>query len=236
MKVIWKPVIGYEGIYEVSDSGLVRSNRGLLSGYYSCGYRIVTLSRGGINKQKKVSRLVLSAHKYPMPSSIDACHNDGDRSNDNLSNLRWDTRKGNMADTVTHGTRLSGSKNGNSALSKNDVNKIIELINSGESYSIIGKVFNVSKQALCNIKKGVSYKLEAEMSVKIKTVNAFDFCLLNIGEKFKVFNGSTFWDCIKYSKKLDKCVISMSTGGKTIRYIDPKTQLIISNQREKQLI
>jgi hypothetical protein len=126
----WQPVWGYEGYYEASDQGRVRS----LDRWTKCGQRgsgqmlhkgrvltptiskrdgrrRVWLSVHGNRKLRPVAPLVLEAFAGPRPSpNIDCCHNDGDRANDALSNLRWDTKKANYADMATHGTNFRANQ------------------------------------------------------------------------------------------------------------------------------
>ena len=73
------------------------------------GYDIVTLSKGigGKQVQKRVNRLVLEAWVGPCPEGMEACHNDGNRRNNALSNLRWDTHAANMRDARAHGVLSS---------------------------------------------------------------------------------------------------------------------------------
>lgn len=51
-----------------------------------------------------VHRLVLEAFVGPCPFGMEGCHNDGDPTNNNLVNLRWDTHKNNEKDKIKHGT------------------------------------------------------------------------------------------------------------------------------------
>ena len=124
MPEIWKSVVGYEGLYEVSDQGQVRSltrngRRGkiLRPGFGSvrkgCEYKrqLVILSVSGKHKTKTVHRLVLEAFVGPRPEGMEGCHNDGNTQNNKLENLRWDTRKNNHADSVKHGTHSPPPKN-----------------------------------------------------------------------------------------------------------------------------
>jgi len=113
----WKPVVGYEGSYEVSDQGRVRSldrfviTRGgvrkrtkgkiLRTSVMNMGYLQVSLGRA---KKVTVHRLVLEAFVGPAPEGSEACHYpDPDRSNSALSNLRWRTRSDNIRDCIGHG-------------------------------------------------------------------------------------------------------------------------------------
>jgi hypothetical protein len=117
----WRDVPGYEG-YQVSDHGRVRSIR-------RHGYKIVRGSRlralkhdeetrkiikGKVvaiavtlgKKKWLVHRLILLAFRGPCPPGKEGCHEDGDGTNNKLSNLRWDTHEGNMADMARHLNRV----------------------------------------------------------------------------------------------------------------------------------
>ena len=115
----WRPVVGYEGLYEVSSAGNVRSlprivrqrdggqpvrgrvlRQSLISG---TGYPKVSLSKDGRPSAKAVHRLVALAFVPGYEPGLEVCHFDGDRQNNVASNLRWDTRSGNMRDMVRHG-------------------------------------------------------------------------------------------------------------------------------------
>lgn len=106
----WRAVPGYEGIYEVSDAGRVRSldrldNRGrrttgrvLAERPLRDGRVRVSLAKNGQTVDGYVYRLVLEAFVGPCPKGMEALHWDDVRSNNTLSNLRWGTRTDNMRD------------------------------------------------------------------------------------------------------------------------------------------
>lgn len=109
---VWKPIPGYEGYYEASDAGRVRSlDRFTESGRYHqgrilkqatkpSGHKVVGLSRGGKLKTFKVHRLVLMAHVgEPEDGQITLHWNDVPDDN-RLSNLRWGNHKENGEDRV----------------------------------------------------------------------------------------------------------------------------------------
>ena len=116
----WLPVVGYEGWYEVSDRGQVRSvdryvqagqivrlyrSRVLPGTVTHKGYYEVSLSRDGRKRPFKVCRLVLLAFAGPPPLGQEACHGPGGSLDDRWpENLRWDTHEENMRDRVRHGT------------------------------------------------------------------------------------------------------------------------------------
>src|SRR5688500_9997592 len=54
--------------------------------------------------------LVLTAVRGPCPNGMEGCHNNGNRADARLDNLRWDTRKNNHADKKLHGTWQAGEK------------------------------------------------------------------------------------------------------------------------------
>ena len=111
---MWRPVLGWEDLYEVSDKGEVRSLRSgnNLKPYVDPrGYAIVSLSRGGSQKSIRIHTLVLEAFRGKKPKGKEACHADGYNMNNNLDNLRWDTHYNNMQDRekykATYGGRIS---------------------------------------------------------------------------------------------------------------------------------
>lgn len=113
----WRPIPGFEGAYESSDCGRVRSldrtvlhktgvkhrvrGRILKPATSADGYQYLML---GVGKHRRVHVLVLQAHTGPAPEGMEACHNDGDPANNVLANLRWDTRSQNLKDKRQHGT------------------------------------------------------------------------------------------------------------------------------------
>ena len=112
----WLAVAGYEGLYEVSDLGRVRSltrtttsvlgrqrqftGKILTPSLEGSGYPIVGLYRNGHHRSVKVSRLVARAFVAGEGPGLEVCHNDSVRTNSAATNLRWDTHVGNMADMV----------------------------------------------------------------------------------------------------------------------------------------
>jgi len=152
---IWKPVINYEGLYEISNYGKVKSfknNKGnyrekiLKLGKDKYGYMQIRLCKNGKHRYFKVHRLVLEAFVGPCPPGMEGCHNDGSRDNNFVGNLRWDTRKNNERDKIKHGTYQRGSKAGNAKLNDLKVRIIRRLLEDGYfTQREIAKIFNVSQ-------------------------------------------------------------------------------------------
>lgn len=122
----WLPVPGYEGVYEVSDHGSIRSldrivyagqgrtrrSAGRVLAPYAAksGHLSVNLKKNCEGGTKQVHQLVLAAFVGPCPDGMEVCHNNGDAADNRLPNLRYDTRKSNVADTLRHGTHPMASK------------------------------------------------------------------------------------------------------------------------------
>lgn len=124
----WRPVVGFETSYEVSDQGRVRSKdrswpqktrsgnvyehkkkgRVLRPGPSNYGHMSVVLGRGNT---RMVHTLVLEAFVGPRPSpKHDARHINGDAKDNRLINLAWGTRSENIRDAVKHGTWFSDAR------------------------------------------------------------------------------------------------------------------------------
>ena len=110
MDETWLPVVSYEGLYEVSDHGHVRSirRRGspgrVLSPYIHKGYRYAKLWRNNRETRLLIHRLMLEAFVgSPPPGLPFGLHDDDDPSNNVLSNLRWGNDNDNTLDRVKNG-------------------------------------------------------------------------------------------------------------------------------------
>lgn len=114
----WIPAYGFKGRYEVSDMGRVRSvprqvvNGGrvtlepgrMLRPYIHHSHWKVTLY--GDNKYERqvfVHVLMLESFVGPRPKGMLGCHNDDNKNNNVLGNLRWDTSQENARDQVRNG-------------------------------------------------------------------------------------------------------------------------------------
>lgn len=114
-KEIWKPVVGYEGLYEVSNFGRVKSlncynykePRIMKLGKRPDGYLSVGLSKNNTQKTKTVHRLVAEAF-IPNPNNLEMVnHRDEDRTNNHVENLEWCTRAYNQL----HSLKLHPERN-----------------------------------------------------------------------------------------------------------------------------
>ena len=147
MNETWRTVPEYPA-YEVSDLGRVRrcepGERQARVGYImkltcgSGGYYVVGLMRDHKARQCRINRLIAITFLGDPPTPRhQAAHNDGNKANNVLSNIRWATPAENVADLVAHGTRLSGEKNHRAKQSVDSVRTIRSLRSSGLTYRAI---------------------------------------------------------------------------------------------------
>jgi hypothetical protein len=153
---IWKAVVGWEGLYEVSDLGRVRSPRGVRKlvpiGDDKAKYLSVTLSRPGAKLAcARVHRLVLTAFDRPALAGEEGRHKDGDSSNNALSNLEWGTPVQNGQDRVAHGTQHRGESTPSAKLTEEDVLRIREAVLFGAKQRVLGCLYGVNQQQVSKI-------------------------------------------------------------------------------------
>lgn len=166
MSEIWRAVVGFEGLYEVSDLGRVRSldrvieSVGAARGYpkrvrgrvlkpqwHSQGYAQVGLC----SRVHLVHAIVLAAFVGVAPLGTEGAHGDGDKWNNRLSNLRYATPLSNAADRVVHGTSGKGEKNAQAVLTDDDVIEIRRRIGEGEPYVVVAEDFPVTDRTIGKI-------------------------------------------------------------------------------------
>lgn len=154
----WRPIDGWPA-YQVSSFGRVRGPRVILSPASVGGYHVVSLVRDGETKNRRIHSLVVEAFigPAPFPDALIA-HNDGDRTNNRVSNLRWASATENQADRVRHGTRARGSDLKHAKLCEDDIPAIRERARSGERYADIAEDYGVSVSTVHLIKKGATWR------------------------------------------------------------------------------
>lgn len=169
----WVEVPEYEGYYEVSSLGRIRrmprhsadKNTAIFRGrvlkptIHGSGYLITILSKNNQKKWVQMHRLILEAFVGISPDAHLACHNDGDRTNNALSNLRWDTQKNNLSDRKIHGTSFDGARNPAAKLTERQVLKISGMMLPPKFISTAFKISLSQAYAVSRKKswKGIKY-------------------------------------------------------------------------------
>ena len=146
----WRAVVGYEGFYEVSNLGRVRSIRSgtaLILRAATNGYVAACINVHGHKEKLLVHRLVLSAFVRP-PKPGEVCnHLDFDKTNNRPDNLEWTTPRGNSAHAKAAGRMNTplGERHGMAQLTDDDVRCIRRLCASGSSRYSVARLFSISE-------------------------------------------------------------------------------------------
>ncbi len=172
MTETWKDIPGYEGRYQVSDLGNVRS----LDRYVKGGPGRVRIAKGrmlsmitmpknryfSVTLWKDNTYLWISVHKLVALAFLGGCpegketlHSDGNPENNRVGNLRYGTRKENVADAIKHGTHIKGATQGSAKLCDEDV---IFIKNSPLNQRILGELFGVHQSNISRIKNTKAWK------------------------------------------------------------------------------
>lgn len=169
----WKPIKGYEGIYEVSDLGRIRSlprtrsfidrrgndtvarvdGRILRPQKCSNGYMRLILSKDGVHEQVLIHRIVASAFCERPAGKNEVNHKDENKANNIASNLEWCDRKYN----TTYGSLkncYAGEKNPRAKLTSKDVKQIKARRSNGEGLQTIASDYGISVYHVSNICRG----------------------------------------------------------------------------------
>jgi len=159
MAEIWKPVLEWEGFYEVSNLGRVRSlsnwvkaGRGnmkragrILSNFNRQGRLFVNLNYGGYRTTVTVHRLVLESFVGLRPEGLECKHLNGNAANNHISNLVWGTKLENEADKVAHGTASRPPLN---------IEEINDIRASPKKQQELADQYGVSQSLISRIKSG----------------------------------------------------------------------------------
>lgn len=188
----WMPVVGFEGLYEVSDHGRVRSldrmvpitasrmspsggvrrakGRILRPGVSSNGYLTVVI--GG--HSMPVQHLVAAAFIGPRPDGYLVLHGDGVRSNNAAVNLRYGTRIDNAEDMVSHGTRIIGSQHATAKFCDFTAG-VVRALKGHWSQSDLATLFSASPAAIQAIHDGRTWRHADRVSKETATDWVFSF-------------------------------------------------------------
>ncbi len=159
----WKDIQGYEGIYQISNLGRVRSldrythvkcdkyeydrktkGRILKPKTMKCRYYAVDLcNEKGVMKEFTIHRLVAQAFLPDFDSSLTVNHKDGNHFNNCVNNLEMTTIVGNNNHALAQGLNVGSSK-----LNVSDVLNIRRLHREGYSYTDIAAMYNLTRQSI----------------------------------------------------------------------------------------
>lgn len=168
----WRAVVGYEGLYEVSDLGRARCLQGKQSGtdggigkppkilkFQQIGHHApaTIFTKGHERRRRMLHILVLEAFAGPRPPGLWGLHRNDEKSDNRLSNLYWGTPVQNVADAYRNGLRHVGSAHPMSKLTEKEVEQIRSLRGSISRNDIAIK-FEISKVTVADIHSGRYWK------------------------------------------------------------------------------
>lgn len=164
----WRSVPEYDGYYEVSDHGRVRSvgryvymsrwvGGKILKPQPRDGGFVVRLSVRGVWRQLRIHHLVLQAFVGPCPEGMECRHLNGNPADNRLENLRWGTHAENMRDRAEHGTTARAERHGRAKLNKDLAAKIRTDLASGKAVSSIAKEHGVDHKTIRSIQTGKTW-------------------------------------------------------------------------------
>jgi hypothetical protein len=173
MLEVWRPVVGWEHLYEISSIGRVKRLRRYVErpvsgdywikekilkvGYQKSGHAKIHLEYKDIRVTYRVHRMILEAFVGPCPDGKECRHLDGNPKNNNLYNLVWGTRSENSKDNIKHGKIIpmlishKGEQSPNWKLSDVDVAVIRSMHKDGYSQTMLASIFNVSQAHISKI-------------------------------------------------------------------------------------
>lgn len=177
---IWKDIAGYEGLYEVSSFGRVRSmprnipktrygqmvptlySGKLLSGTNRLGYRAVLLYREKASKHFLIHRLVAVAFIPQVEGKPQINHINGIKDDNRVSNLEWVDASENQLHAIALGlvdhSHMKGANNTGAKLTADDVIQIRSLLQAGKKSNELAAKYRVSTSCIYKIKHGLKWK------------------------------------------------------------------------------
>jgi hypothetical protein len=163
----WKPVPEFEGRYDVSNWGRVRSLSCYRPGQFgkilspsptSRGYLSVCLRHRDKRRGYSVHRLVMAAFAGPCPDGHQVAHNNGCRTDNRVENLRYATPSSNIDDRHRHGRTARGSRNGSAILDEAAARTIKSMKGKGYSAAEVAHLACVSTSTVQSIWDNESWR------------------------------------------------------------------------------
>jgi len=161
----WRDVVGYEGLYKVNSSGVVKkehkkgTERILKTRFDSSGYKVVTLWSKNKGTNTSVHRILAKVFIPNPKNKLQVNHINGIKSDNRLENLEWCTAQENIRHSFATGLsrNVQGERNVNSKLKEYDV-KEIKLLLGIISMRRIALLYGVSIGIIQGIKDGTRWK------------------------------------------------------------------------------
>jgi len=159
---VWKPVVGYETWYEISDQGRIRRiapsrcarSSNILRPSNANGYLGVTISCGRFRTRRTIHRMVVEAFLGLIPSTMQVNHKNGVKTDNRMCNLEIVTGSENQRHSIRLGLRIGqrGEKNVNAKLTDEIVREIRRLYAEEKATQAqLARRFGVRPRNVCRI-------------------------------------------------------------------------------------
>lgn len=169
IKENWKPVIGFETYYEVSDMGRTRRIKegaktfiGRISKpiLQRQGYAMASFSRNSQETRRSLHRVVAEAFIGECPEGKEVNHKNGIKDDNRLCNLEYITHSENVKHAFKNGLMkpMEGEAHHRSKLKDHQVLKIRQLLKEGFHHRFLAKKFNVCRGVIAYISTGGGWK------------------------------------------------------------------------------
>lgn len=134
------------------------------------GYHLFGLHKNGRRYNRLAHRLVLEAFVGPKPPGTECCHNDGNRGNNVLANVRWDTRLANHRDQFRHDTRLLGERHPLASITDDEAYAVMEFLARGFSYVEVSDMAGISMHTVSRIARGKAWKTALSSGKRLRAL------------------------------------------------------------------
>lgn len=128
------------------------------SSYKAKYRRVVLIDELGKRHSHNVHKLILEAFVGPCPEGCESCHNNGNKFDNRLENLRWDTRSGNQLDRLKHGTGCEGEDHYLTKLTDEIVTQIRKEYSEGSTQRQLARKYGVVRGTIAFITQGKTWK------------------------------------------------------------------------------
>jgi hypothetical protein len=155
-----KQAYGLPDVFITEDGNVWRNGKQKKVFVAKNGYLSFAMSVKNKTQIKTIHRVLMETFVGPCPNGMETLHIDGNRLNNDLKNLRWGTRKENVQDAMRHGTLLIGTKNNQSKFTKENLNELKNMYESGVKKGIMALHFDVSDTTIYRIFSGKTYTKE----------------------------------------------------------------------------
>lgn len=153
------PIPGFPGYFATEDGGIYTERKNGSSGGVreipkrmkptidKDGYETISLRFNGKYKFRRLHRLILQAFRGSPKPRQEGCHNDGNKRNNHISNLRWDSHLNNKHDRYKHGTYFR-------KITPEKISELRRRFDAGESLKLLHKEYEISYSYAKDLNRG----------------------------------------------------------------------------------